>query len=112
MTRNKFNPEQHLKQPRFTYSDCGKFTKHRKRITETVNLKHLHQRELDKSCFPQDTAYSDINNVAMRTISSKCFKKKAYKIIENTKSERDQTLLTIMVYKFFDKRSSISSEWK
>ena len=76
MTENKFTPEQHLKQPRFTYSDCGKFTKHRKRIRETGSLKHLCQRELDKSCFAHDAAYSDSNNVAMRSVSGKCFKKK------------------------------------
>ena len=34
------------------------------------------QRELDKSCFAHDDAYSDSNNVAMRSISGKCFQKK------------------------------------
>ena len=29
-TRDKFMPELHLKQPGFTYSTCGTFTKHRK----------------------------------------------------------------------------------
>ena len=29
---DKFIPEMHLKQPRFTYSACGPFTKHRQRI--------------------------------------------------------------------------------
>ena len=28
----KFVPELHLKQPEFTYSACGTFTKHRERI--------------------------------------------------------------------------------
>ena len=28
----KFMPESHLKQPGFTYSACGPFTKHRERI--------------------------------------------------------------------------------
>ena len=29
---NKFMPEMHLKQPGFTYSVCGLFTKNKKRI--------------------------------------------------------------------------------
>ena len=32
LTRDKFMPELHLKQPGFTYSACGPFTKHRERI--------------------------------------------------------------------------------
>ena len=28
----KFMPEMHLKQPRFTYSACGPFTKNKERI--------------------------------------------------------------------------------
>ena len=29
LTGDKFMPEMHLKQPGFTYSACGRFTKHR-----------------------------------------------------------------------------------
>ena len=29
---DKFMPEMHLKQPGFTYSDCGPFTKNKERI--------------------------------------------------------------------------------
>ena len=29
---DKFMPEMHLKQPEFTYSACGPFTKHKERI--------------------------------------------------------------------------------
>ena len=41
-------PESHFKQPRFTYSACGAFTKHRERIKkfrETCNVKHLYRNE-------------------------------------------------------------------
>ena len=61
-TGDKFIAELHLKQPEFTYSSCGQFTKHRERIKklkETGNLKHLHRNELDKACFTHDAAYSD-----------------------------------------------------
>ena len=51
--------ELHLKQPGFTYSACGPFTKHRERIQkfrETGNLKYLYRNELDKACFAHDAA--------------------------------------------------------
>ena len=32
MARDKFMPEMHLKQPRFTYSACGLFTKNKEGI--------------------------------------------------------------------------------
>ena len=52
-------PELHLKQPGFTYSAWGPFTKYRERIQkfrETGNLKHLYRKELDKACFVHDAA--------------------------------------------------------
>ena len=55
-------PELHLRQPRFTYSACGSFTKHRGRIQkfrETGNLKHLYRNKLDKACFAHDVAYPE-----------------------------------------------------
>ena len=32
LAADKFMPEMHLKQPRFTYSSCGPFTKNKERI--------------------------------------------------------------------------------
>ena len=43
--------ELHVKQPGFTYSACGQFTKHREiiqKFKETDNLKNLYRNELDK----------------------------------------------------------------
>ena len=71
LTEDKFMPELHLKQPGFTYSASGPFTKHRERIIkfrETANLKHLYRNELDKTCIAHDAAYSDSNYLAKRTI--------------------------------------------
>ena len=31
MVANKFRPKMHLRQPRFTYSACGSFTKNKKK---------------------------------------------------------------------------------
>ena len=50
LTGGKFMLELHLKQPGFTYSAYGLFTKHREsiqRFRETGNSKHLYKNELD-----------------------------------------------------------------
>ena len=49
LTGEEFMPELHLKQPGFTYSACGPFTKHREGITkcrETVSCKSLKKKKL------------------------------------------------------------------
>ena len=55
-------PEIHLRQPQFTCSACGPFTKHEKRIQkfkETGDTNYIYKNELDKACFVHDAAYSD-----------------------------------------------------
>ena len=50
----KFMTEMHLRQPRFTYSACGPFTKNKERIQkfkETGDSRYIYQKELDKACF-------------------------------------------------------------
>ena len=59
---DKFMPEMHLRQPRFTYSACGSFTINKKRIQkfkETGDTDYIYKNELDKTCFQQDMAYGD-----------------------------------------------------
>ena len=75
-------PESHLKQPEYTYSPCGPFTKHQEKFEkfgETGNLKYLYKNELDKACFAHDKAHSDL---AMRSISDKILKDRAMKLLE------------------------------
>ena len=108
MTGDKFVPELDLKHPGFTYSACGTFTKHRERIQEirkTSNLNSLYRNELDKACFPFDTAYSESKDVANRATSDKTFKDRAYEIANNCGYDGYQRPLTSMVYKFFDKKT-------
>ena len=48
---DKFMPEMHLKQPGFTYSACGPFTKNKKRIQnikETGDTSNIYKNEFDK----------------------------------------------------------------
>ena len=59
LTGDKFMPALYLKQPGFTYSDCGPFTKDKERIKkfkETIDLRYVYQNELDKACFGHDMA--------------------------------------------------------
>ena len=47
-------PEMHLKQPGFTCSACGPFTKKKekiKKIKETGNTSYIYKNELDKAVF-------------------------------------------------------------
>ena len=56
----KFMPEMHLKQPGFTYSACGLFTRNKERIEkimQTGNTVFIYSNELHKACFQHDMAY-------------------------------------------------------
>ena len=60
LVRDKFMPEMHLRQPGFTYSVCGPFTKNKERIEKfinTGNTNFIYRNELDKACFRHDMAY-------------------------------------------------------
>ena len=62
LTGDKFMPEMHLRQPRFTYSACGHFTKYRERILKFMNTsdtRFIYKNYLDKACFQRDSGYSD-----------------------------------------------------
>ena len=81
LTGDKFMPELHLKQPRFTYTTCGPFTKYRERIQqfrETGYLKNLYRDKLDKVRFPDDAAYFDGKDLAKKTVSDQILKYRAY----------------------------------
>ena len=108
LTADKFMPELPLKRPRFTYSACGPFTKHRERVQkfrEIGNLKHLYRNELDKACFAREALYSDSKNLAKRTISDKILKDKANEIVRNQKYDGYQRTLASTIYRFFDKKT-------
>ena len=54
LARDTPMPEMHLRQPGFTFSAFGPFTKEKIRIqkfNETRNSKCIYQNELDKACF-------------------------------------------------------------
>ena len=105
---DNFMPEMHLKQPAFTYSACGPFTKNKERIKKfrkTGDTSYIYKNELDKACFQHDMAYCDFKDLKRRTASDKIWSDKAFNIAKNPKYDSYQRGLASMVYKFFDKRS-------
>ena len=104
---DKFMPEMHLKQPGFTYSACGPFTKNKERIQkfkETGDASYIYKNELDKACFQHDMEYGDFKDLKRRTFSDKVLRHQAFNIAKNSKYDGYQRGLA-SVYKFFDKRS-------
>ena len=105
---DKFMPEMHLRQPGFTYSACGPFTKNKQRIQkfmETGDKNYIYRLELNKACFQHDMAYGNFKDFKRRTRSDKALKNKAFKIASNPKYDGYQRGLSSMVYKVFDNKS-------
>ena len=107
----KFMPEMHLKQPGFTLSVCGRFTKNKERIQISMQTEHtnyIYKNDLDKACFQHDMAYGKYKDLTKRTQSDKVLRKKPFKIASNSKYDGYQRGLVSMVFKFFDKKSTDS----
>ena len=105
LARDKFMAEMHLKQPGFTYSACGPFTKHKERIQkfkETGDARYIYRNELDKACFQHDAAYADNKDLLNRTRADKILEDKAYAIASNPQYDGYQRGLASMVYNFFN----------
>ena len=108
---DKFMPEMHLRQPRFVYSACGRFTRHKERMKEfkpTGDTRYIYKNELNKVCFQHDSACADHKDLINGTEADKVLRDKAYDIASNPKYDGYQRGLASMVYKFFDKKSTDS----
>ena len=108
---DKFMPEMHLKQHRFTYSACGQFTRNKERTEKfmaTGNTDFIYRNDLDKACFQHDMAYGKSQYLVKRTQPDRVSIDKAFKISSNPKYDGYQKGLASMIYKFFDKKSSES----
>ena len=101
-------PEMHLKQPRFTYSACGPFTKKKERIQkfkEAGDTNYIYKNELDQACFQHNMAYGDFKDLARKTASYKVLRDKAFNIAKNPKYDEYQRGLASTLYKFLEKKS-------
>ena len=106
---DKFMPEMHLKQPGFTYSACGPFTKNKERIQkfkETGDTSYVYKNELDKASFQHNMAYGDFKDLKRRTASEKTLRDKAFNIAKNPQNDGYLRGLASIVYKIFDKKST------
>ena len=104
---DKFMPEMHLRQPGFTYSACGPFTKNKGRIQkfkQTGDSRYIYRNELDKACFQHDMAYGDFKDLKRRTAVD-VLRDKAFNIAKNPKYDGYQRGFASMVYKLFDKKT-------
>ena len=110
---DKFMPEMHLRQPRFVYSPCGTFTRHKERIKEFKrigNISLLYKNELDKACFKHDAAYAKYKDVENRLIEDDKLKNSAYDIASNPEYDGYQRGLASMVYKFFNSKDALRNK--
>ena len=108
LAEDKFMPKMHLRQPAFTYSGFGLFTKNKRKIEkfmQTGNTDFIYKNDLDKACFQHDMAYDESKDFAGRTQSEKVLRHKAFEIASNPKYDGYQRRLASMVYKFFNRKS-------
>ena len=98
----------HLKQPGFTYSASGPFTKNKRiqKFKETGDSRYIYKNELDKACFQHCfmAFYGDFTDLGRRTASDKVLRDKAFKIANNSIYDGYQRGLASMVYKYSDKK--------
>ena len=108
---DKFMPEMDLKQPGFTYSACGSFTKNKERKKEWKSLCRLEiqilfiKMNLIKHVF-NIIWLNKTKDLTTRTQSDKVLKDKEFKIASDPRYDGYQRGLTSMVYKLFDKKST------
>ena len=108
LTGDKFMPKMHLRQPQFTYSACGPFTKNKERIQkfkQTGDSRYIYKNQLDKACFQHDIAYRGFKT-SKRTAADKLLRNKAFNIGKVPTYDVYQRGVTSMVYNFFDKKTA------
>ena len=103
---DKFMPEMYLKQPGFTYSACGTFTKNKEKIQkfkETRASRYISENELDKVCFQHDMACGDFKDLTERTAFDNIMREKAFNVAKNPKDSGYQRGLASVIHISFDK---------
>ena len=98
----------YLRQPGFTYSACGAFTKTKERIQkfkQTGDSRYVYRNELDKAFFQHDMAYGHFKDLKRRTAADNVLRDQAFNIAKNPKNDGYQRGLASIGYKFFDKKT-------
>ena len=76
---------------------------------ETGDSRYIYQNELDKACFQHDITYGDFKDLNRRTASDKILRDKAFNIAKILIYDGSQRGLASMVYKVFDKKTSVGA---
>ena len=101
---DKFMPEVHLRQPRFTYSACG--SKERiQEFKEMGDLKHIYRNELDKNFFQHEL--TEILNIYLEEqslIKHLILRDKAFIIAKKSQYDGYKLGVASMAYDFLIKR--------
>ena len=109
---DKFMPDMHLKQPGFTYSAWGPFTKNKGRIEkfsrQQIQILFIGMN-LIKLVFNMIWLMANQKILGKRTQWDKVLRDKEFKIASDPKYNGYQRGLASMVYMFFDKKSSGSA---
>ena len=103
---DKFMPEMHLKQHGFSFSASGPFTKNKERVYTS----YIYKIELSMTCFQHEMAFGDFKDLERRTGFDKVLRDKAFTIAKNPKSDGYERVLASMVYKLFDKKSTLLTD--
>ena len=101
-------PGMHLRQPGFTYSASGLFTRNKEKtqkFKEAGNSWHIYKNELDKVCFQHHKVYRGFKDLTRGTFSDKILCDKAFNIAKNLKYDGYQRGIAAMAYKCFDKKN-------
>ena len=78
-------------------------------ICKSGDTKYIYKNELDKACFQHDMAHGDFKDLARRTAADRILRNKPYKIAKDSSNTNGyQKALVAMVYKFFDKKATVS----
>ena len=99
---DEFMPKMHFREPDFTYSACGSFTKKKERIDKFMQTGNTDY--IDKACFQHDMAYGKCNNYwTKRAHPEEALRDEAFKIASDPKYDGYQRGLASVVHNFFDK---------
>ena len=101
--RHKFMPEMHLKQPGFTYSAYGPFTKNKERIQKFKEIE-IQAIFTKTNLIKLDFNMIWLKDLSRRTASDKVLRDQAFNVAKNAKYDEYQRGLASMVYRFFDKK--------
>ena len=80
---------------------------HLLKFKETGDTKCIYRNELDKASFQHDMAYGDFKDLGRRAAADKVLKDEAFNIAKDPKYDGCQRGLASMVYKFFDKQTTV-----